>query len=531
MEFFTKTKAVKLRSHLYKYLIADYDQESVRQTRHGLSRKAVVWLVELVDGKSHVIRLKNCYGKYLTASDLPFLLGVTGKKILQTVPGNITDSWKMEWEPIRDGSQLKLKSWCGSFLRANGGAPPWRNAVTHDEPPTGSTQQWIFWDIEVVEAPENDSLVDYLSSMSSFSTVPDDVLVAISGDYNISAPSSQLSIVPAARTPRLTMAKSMFPRLFSSPNNKTNSYHFRSGMDFFLKAKTVRLRSHHDKYLLAEDDEESVSQDRNGSPKTARWTVEPVPGSDSIIRLKSCYGKYLTASNQHFLLGMTGRKVLQTVPRRLDSSVEWEPVREGGQVKLKTRYGNFLRANGGLPPWRNSVTHDIPHRSATLDWILWDVDVVENRVLQSLTGHAHYLQKIVSHSDSLDFESTSPPSISIKSGDYLGQGSSDSNASSPQKSDGRTIYYHVADKSTVVDDDANEGCSLNFKGNGVDELTQKLKEDTGLEDIVVCTRSPLNGELYPLRLQLPPNNADMHVILVQPSSKAARDFAEQGTPV
>ncbi|KAJ6725559.1 ACTIN CROSS-LINKING PROTEIN (DUF569) [Salix purpurea] len=260
-----------------------------------------------------------------------------------------------------------------------------------------------------------------------------------------------------------------------------------------------------------------------GPPKTARWTVEPVPGSDSIIRLKSCYGKYLTASNQHFLLGMTGRKVLQTVPRRLDSSVEWEPVREGGQVKLKTRYGNFLRANGGLPPWRNSVTHDIPHRSATLDWILWDVDVVENRVLQSLTGHAHYLQKIVSHSDSLDFESTSPPSISIKSGDYLGQGSSDSNASSPQKSDGRTIYYHVADKSTVVDDDANEGCSLNFKGNGVDELTQKLKEDTGLEDIVVCTRSPLNGELYPLRLQLPPNNADMHVILVQPSSKGLYD--------
>ena len=193
-------------------------------------------------------------------------------------------------------------------------------------------------------------------------------------------------------------------------------------MDFFLNAKTVRLRSHHDKYLLAEEDEECVTQDRNGSSKTARWTVEPVPGSDSIIRLKSFNGKYLTASNEPFLLGMTGRKVLQTVPRRFDSSVEWEPVREGGQVKLKTRYGNFLRANGGLPPWRNSVTHDIPHRSATQEWILWDVDVVEARALQSPTGHAHFLQKIVSRSDSLDSDSTSPPSISIKSGDYLREG-------------------------------------------------------------------------------------------------------------
>ncbi|MCI20033.1 hypothetical protein A2U01_0041194, partial [Trifolium medium] len=59
--------------------------------------------------------------------------------------------------------------------------------------------------------------------------------------------------------------------------------------------------------------------------------------------------------------------------RRLDSSVEWEPV----------RYGNFLIANGGLPPWRNSVTQD---------WILWDVDVLEIHV--------------GTHSDSLDFGSS-----------------------------------------------------------------------------------------------------------------------------
>lgn len=148
-------------------------------------------------------------------------------------------------------------------------------------------------------------------------------------------------------------------------------------MDLFHNAKAVRLKSSHDKYLVAEEDEESVTQARNGSSKSAKWTVESVENSDTIIRLKSCYGKYLTASNQPFLLGMTGRKVLQTLPNRLDSSVEWEPIRENGAVKLKTRYGHFLRANGGLPPWRNSVTHDIPHRTATQDWIFWEVHVVE----------------------------------------------------------------------------------------------------------------------------------------------------------
>ena len=155
-------------------------------------------------------------------------------------------------------------------------------------------------------------------------------------------------------------------------------------MELFQKARVVRLRSHHDKYLLAEDDEESVCQDRNGSVRNARWTVEFVGnggGADaaSVLRFKSCFGKYLTASNMPFLLGMSGKKVLQTLPSRLDSSIEWEPMREGFQVRLRTRYGQFLRANGGLPPWRNSITHDIPYRTSTQDWILWDVDVVEIR--------------------------------------------------------------------------------------------------------------------------------------------------------
>lgn len=154
---------------------------------------------------------------------------------------------------------------------------------------------------------------------------------------------------------------------------------FQSAMELFQKAKAVRLKSRHDKYLLADEDEESVCQDRNGSIVNAKWTVEILEEAN-VLRFKSCYGKYLTASNMPSLFGMTGKKVLQTLPKRLDSSVEWEPIREGFQVRLKTRYGLYLRANGGLPPWRNSITHDIPHRTATQDWVLWDVDVVQIRV-------------------------------------------------------------------------------------------------------------------------------------------------------
>lgn len=149
-------------------------------------------------------------------------------------------------------------------------------------------------------------------------------------------------------------------------------------MEIFQRAKVVRLRSHHDKYLLAENDQEGVCQERIGSFKNAKWTVEIIDDTN-VIRLKSCYGKYLTASNMPFLLGATGKKVFQTLPTRLNSSLEWEPIREGNHVRLKTRYGQFLRANGGLPPWRNSITHDIPHRTKTTNWVLWDVDLVELR--------------------------------------------------------------------------------------------------------------------------------------------------------
>ncbi|KAL0807338.1 hypothetical protein Bca101_099830 [Brassica carinata] len=186
---------------------------------------------------------------------------------------------------------------------------------------------------------------------------------------------------------------------------------------------------------MAEEDVESVTQERNGSDKRARWTVEPVRGSFEAIRLKSCYGSYLTASNERFLLGATGRKVVLSKLSGLDSSVEWEPVREGSKVKLKTRQGHFLRGNGGLPPWRDSVTHDSRRSS---DSFLWDVDVLETTSLALVPVATPPLHR----------RQSSPPM----------------SRTSSEKSE--------------------------------QEVGKRLALD--MDDAVVCIRNPLDGKLFPL---------------------------------
>lgn len=84
--------------------------------------------------------------------------------------------------------------------------------------------------------------------------------------------------------------------------------------------------------------------------------------------------------------------------------------------------------------------------------------------------------------------------------------------------EGRVIYYSVADDNGNVDDSV-EWPSFHFKGHRLEELSQKLEEETGVENIIVCTRNPLNRKISPLRLALPPNNSTMHIVLLPSTSK------------
>uniref|UniRef100_A0A803ND09 DUF569 domain-containing protein n=1 Tax=Chenopodium quinoa TaxID=63459 RepID=A0A803ND09_CHEQI len=149
-------------------------------------------------------------------------------------------------------------------------------------------------------------------------------------------------------------------------------------MDLLQRAKVFRLKcSHHSKYLVADEDEEQVRQSRDKSSSKARWVYELVEGKKNVIRIRSGWSyRYLTASDDPFLLGMTGKKVLQTISH--GPIIEWEPIKEGPYIKLKSHKGSYLRANPRVPPWRNSVTHDEPGNWAVTDnMILWIVDIVE----------------------------------------------------------------------------------------------------------------------------------------------------------
>ena len=88
---------------------------------------------------------------------------------------------------------------------------------------------------------------------------------------------------------------------------------------------------------------------------------------------------------------------------------------------------------------------------------------------------------------------------------------------SPVK-EGRIIFYDVGDENGDVPD-TNKEKFFTFKGSSVEELREKLKEETGLNNFLVCCRNPLNARIYPLRLQLPPNNTDLHVLVVPSSFK------------
>ncbi|KAH7847880.1 hypothetical protein Vadar_031254 [Vaccinium darrowii] len=151
-------------------------------------------------------------------------------------------------------------------------------------------------------------------------------------------------------------------------------------MELFRKAVTVKL-SHDNMYLVAKDDQESVCLEREGASKNAIWVVELVNGKKekNYVCFRSCYDKYLTASNMLLRPSSRERKVLQTLPKQAEpSATNWEPIKDDFfSWQFQTPSGSFLRRNWGLPPIWNPVTHDIP-RPMRMHKIVWEIEVLES---------------------------------------------------------------------------------------------------------------------------------------------------------
>ncbi|KVI09075.1 uncharacterized protein LOC112511890 [Cynara cardunculus var. scolymus] len=156
-------------------------------------------------------------------------------------------------------------------------------------------------------------------------------------------------------------------------------------MDVFQNDLIIRLKNGKDKYLIAEQDKESVTKCRDGLTKNAQWTVE-VNDHESLY-LKSCYGKYLTASNMPSIPGIVAKnlRVIQTLPEKRNTSHLWLPVNQSDSrdpltLSLKTLHGTYLQANSGPPPLGNLITHDLLRKDGpnpVNKKILWQIEVVD----------------------------------------------------------------------------------------------------------------------------------------------------------
>ena len=88
------------------------------------------------------------------------------------------------------------------------------------------------------------------------------------------------------------------------------------------------------------------------------------------------------------------------------------------------------------------------------------------------------------------------------------------------KLEGRIIRYAILD-----DDDDEEtprmfDSEFTFEGHDLGTLKETLKKLTGIEeDVHICATNHVNNKLFPLTLQLPPNNLPMGIVVVKSSSK------------
>ncbi|XP_065008971.1 uncharacterized protein LOC135639124 [Musa acuminata AAA Group] len=145
-------------------------------------------------------------------------------------------------------------------------------------------------------------------------------------------------------------------------------------MEFFEGAMTVRLQSCHGTYLVVDEHWHRVMLRSDRFCDGARWTVVIVTDASGQrrLRLRSFYGRYLAPHPTDDSI-FFGRKVMLD---DLGPGVNWEPLRENSDVRLRCVFNQFLRADSVNLTWREPVTVDYRSILGIRRRFLWRVEAI-----------------------------------------------------------------------------------------------------------------------------------------------------------
>ncbi|KAJ8499863.1 hypothetical protein OPV22_010415 [Ensete ventricosum] len=304
-------------------------------------------------------------------------------------------------------------------------------------------------------------------------------------------------------------------------------------MEFFTGARVVRLVSFYGMYLMANEDERRVSVSKPDASDNALWNVEIVsrdPNSPR-VRFRSYVNCYLAAdaSRRRCFRGIfKDQNVFQEHHDGRRIFGEWYPVRDGLFVQLRCSFGDYLRARVGHLIFPNSAMVDRPSGEHMGLSYLWEVHIIRlpepppRRPLSQAAGPSGASSSM----EPIPSSSTIAPAVVSMEGEAssspMAAGPSSSTVSPPSVFRDRAFNYVIADDAGKADDPREVLTSRLFR-NSTSELTSKLREKTGLDDVYVCARSWRDQSVFvPLREDVPSMlECTHHLVVFNANSRGA----------
>ncbi|CAL9075326.1 uncharacterized protein LOC135636387 [Musa acuminata AAA Group] len=306
-------------------------------------------------------------------------------------------------------------------------------------------------------------------------------------------------------------------------------------MEFFTGASVVRLVSFYGMYLMANEDEKHVSLSKPDASDNALWNVEIVNRDRNYprVRLRSYVNCYLApdASKRRCFHGIfKDQNVFQEHRDGRRILAEWHPVREGLFVRLRCSFGDYLRGRVGHLIFPNSVMVDRPSGEHMGLSYLWEVHIIRldepppRRPLSQAaepSGASSSMAAIPSSSEIV------PAAVSMAGEAFtsaMAAGPSSSTVSPPSgfRAEDRAFIYVIADDAGKADD-PQEVLTSRLLGTSTSELTSKLRERTGLDDVYVCARSWQDQNVFvPLHEEVPSMlECTHHLVVFNANSRGA----------